>query len=105
VRSERRNSASEARGRSTLSEAKWIAEPLKRRGVSSTAKLPVSKTGLGGSNPSAPAKFECTKFEWTIEVKRLVTQHLLFNYVGAVRKAWTNETRLNCQVLIANGWF
>ena len=26
------------------------------RGVSSTAKLPVSKTGLGGSNPSAPAK-------------------------------------------------
>src|ERR1051326_670789 len=27
------------------------------RGVSSTAKLPVSKTGLGGSNPSAPARF------------------------------------------------
>src|SRR5437667_11562715 len=26
------------------------------RGVSSTVKLPVSKTGLGGSNPSAPAK-------------------------------------------------
>src|SRR5581483_10116790 len=26
------------------------------RGVSSTAKLPVSKTGLGGSNPSAPAR-------------------------------------------------
>jgi hypothetical protein len=29
------------------------------RGVSSTVKLPVSKTGLGGSNPSAPAS---TKF-------------------------------------------
>jgi preprotein translocase subunit SecE len=27
------------------------------RGVSSTVKLPVSKTGLGGSNPSAPARF------------------------------------------------
>jgi hypothetical protein len=27
------------------------------RGVSSTVKLPVSKTGLGGSNPSAPASF------------------------------------------------
>src|SRR4029077_6395708 len=27
------------------------------RGVSSTAKLPVSKTGLRGSNPSAPARF------------------------------------------------
>ncbi len=26
------------------------------RGVSSTVKLPVSKTGLGGSNPSAPAR-------------------------------------------------
>src|SRR5581483_7846144 len=29
----------------------------KNRGVSSTVKLPVSKTGLGGSNPSAPARF------------------------------------------------
>ncbi len=28
----------------------------KFRGVSSTVKLPVSKTGLGGSNPSAPAR-------------------------------------------------
>ncbi len=27
------------------------------RGVSSTVKLLVSKTGLGGSNPSAPASF------------------------------------------------
>src|SRR3954454_1536217 len=27
------------------------------RGVSSTAKLSVSKTELGGSNPSAPARF------------------------------------------------
>ena len=29
----------------------------KYRGVSSTVKLPVSKTELGGSNPSAPARF------------------------------------------------
>jgi hypothetical protein len=28
------------------------------RGVSSTVKLSVSKTELGGSNPSAPARFE-----------------------------------------------
>ncbi len=31
------------------------------RGVSSMAKLPVSKTGLGGSNPSAPAR---NAWEW-----------------------------------------
>jgi preprotein translocase subunit SecE len=31
--------------------------PNSFRGVSSTVKLPVSKTGLGGSNPSAPARF------------------------------------------------
>src|ERR1700740_125803 len=30
--------------------------PDENRGVSSTVKLPVSKTGLGGSNPSAPAR-------------------------------------------------
>src|SRR5271166_5514699 len=30
---------------------------LKCRGVSSTVKLSVSKTELGGSNPSAPARF------------------------------------------------
>ncbi len=29
---------------------------MENRGVSSTVKLPVSKTGLGGSNPSAPAR-------------------------------------------------
>ena len=42
----------------TLSEAKGLRQKAegKNRGVSSTVKLPVSKTGLGGSNPSAPAK-------------------------------------------------
>src|SRR5262252_7754934 len=34
----------------------------KHRGVSSTAKLPVSKTGLGGSNPSAPARIRMRPF-------------------------------------------
>ena len=34
-----------------------LGEVGKNRGVSSTVKLPVSKTGLGGSNPSAPASF------------------------------------------------
>ncbi len=45
----------------TLSEAKGLifggagTTVKNNRGVSSTVKLPVSKTGLGGSNPSAPA--------------------------------------------------
>ena len=34
--------------------SQWLND---NRGVSSTVKLPVSKTGLGGSNPSAPARF------------------------------------------------
>jgi hypothetical protein len=34
---------------------KWLN---KTRGVSSTVKLSVSKTELGGSNPSAPARLK-----------------------------------------------
>jgi hypothetical protein len=35
---------------------------MKYRGVSSTVKLSVSKTELGGSNPSAPARLWKSRF-------------------------------------------
>jgi hypothetical protein len=49
-----------------MSEAKDAVDQVVRlaqddkgnRGVSSTVKLSVSKTELGGSNPSAPARVE-----------------------------------------------
>ena len=39
------------------------------RGVSSTVKLSVSKTELGGSNPSAPARLKIENREQRIEIK------------------------------------
>src|SRR5438552_4013941 len=40
-----------------LADSRALKAESRSRGVSSTVKLPVSKTGLGGSNPSAPASF------------------------------------------------
>ena len=61
VEGERGASAGIARAEREGAQQQSVAEPLKRRGVSSTVKLPVSKTGLGGSNPSAPAMIASTQ--------------------------------------------
>ena len=53
TRSERRIARAKREG----AAARRCGALERNRGVSSTAKLPVSKTGLGGSNPSAPARF------------------------------------------------
>jgi hypothetical protein len=41
--------------------AAFRVKALRRRGVSSTVKLSVSKTELLGSNPSSPAKYPSSK--------------------------------------------
>src|SRR5271165_6578242 len=55
--------AERALGRREQSQRAGAAcrEALEYRGVSSTVKLSVSKTELGGSNPSAPARFEAAR--------------------------------------------
>jgi hypothetical protein len=53
-----RGASAGPREQSARAKQRSVAEPLKQRGVSSTVKLPVSKTGLGGSNPSAPARID-----------------------------------------------
>jgi hypothetical protein len=41
------------------------------RGVSSTVKLSVSKTELGGSNPSAPARFDGIATGTTLDAEEM----------------------------------
>jgi preprotein translocase subunit SecE len=69
------------------------------RGVSSTVKLPVSKTGLGGSNPSAPARF-LWKDDGKGQSGMAVETKKMANSITAARenfadrlKAWPERTK------------
>ena len=74
--------------------AKWINE---NRGVSSTVKLPVSKTGLGGSNPSAPARVlretEDSGVEMAVETKKMSNLAAMGGNFGDQVKAWPERIK------------
>jgi preprotein translocase subunit SecE len=94
------------------------------RGVSSTVKLPVSKTGLGGSNPSAPARVageqqgearigskEVEASEMGVEAKKMANSIAAAGDFGDRLKSWPerirtfyNDVRTEMRKVTAPSW-